>query len=175
MLLSAVEGRAIVRLQSWLPPGLDNTSVQSPSSALVPPELGGLVRVLSLGPTESLVVSEGLTGDELQSRLMQHLAGQKIVAVDVSCALKVMRIEGPQAGDVLGKGCGLDLDGSVFRVGQSTRTRLAQISVIVDRVDATARFDLYVGRSYLDYLRRWLIDAAAEYVAAPELRALSWS
>jgi hypothetical protein len=33
----------------------------------------------------------------------------------------------------------------------------------VDYIDPWPRFDLYVGRSYLTYLKSWLEDAALEF------------
>jgi sarcosine oxidase gamma subunit len=95
--ITEVGERALIRLSSWEP--------KSTVPSLVPPGLGGEVRVLPLGPTEWWVVS------------------------------------------------------SRFPAGRCTRTRLAQLAVVVDCIDPAPRFELYFGRSYLKYLHAWLVDA----------------
>jgi sarcosine oxidase subunit gamma len=119
------------------------------------------VRLLRLGPGEWLAISDAIAGPTLEDRLRRHVGGQNIAAVDLSCALKALRVDGLAARELLAKGCGLDLHPNFFPAGRATRTRLAQLAVIVDCVDPTSRFDLYVGRSYLTWLRSWLVDASA--------------
>jgi sarcosine oxidase subunit gamma len=130
---------------------------------VIPPGLGGLVRLLLLGPGEWLVVSDMIEGAELHNRLNRHIGREDLAVVDFSCALKTLRVEGPAAREPLSKGCGLDLHPTSFPAGRSTRTRFAQLSVILECTDPTPRFELYVGRSYLTYLHSWLLDAAAEF------------
>jgi len=129
----------------------------------VPPGLGGQVRLLDVGPAEWLVVSDILDAPTLQNSLDRHLKSSSLVAVDVSCGLKALRVEGGDARELLSKGCGLDLHPHSFPAGRVTRTRFAQLAVILDCIDPAPRFDLYVGRSYVAYLESWLTDAAREF------------
>ena len=151
----AAPDRAVIRLRSW--------QARSSSMSLVPPGLGGSMRLLALGSREWWGVSEHIVGPDLREELASHVAHEAMVAVDLSCAVKVLRIEGAAAREVLSKGCGLDLDSRAFPAGLCTRTRLANLPVVVDYTDPWPRFDLYVGRSHLTYLKSWLEDAALEF------------
>lgn len=84
---------------------------------------------------------------------------------DVSDANVTLAIEGSQAVDVLARGCGLDLRDAIFGQDRCTRTRLAQLPVMVRRVN-TERFELLVDRSAAAWLQDWLLDAAAPMVQA---------
>jgi heterotetrameric sarcosine oxidase gamma subunit len=152
--VTEIAGRAVMRLKTWSP--------NQPSASLVPPALGEEVRLLSFGPHEWLVVSDHIASPKLREQLRRHAAGEGIAAVDLSCAVKALQVEGSGARHLLAKCSGLDLHPSRFTAGYCTRTRLAQLAVIVDCTDPRPRFDLYVGRSYLQYLKSCLTDAAVE-------------
>jgi sarcosine oxidase, subunit gamma len=147
--------RAVVQLKSWASAPL--------RPLLVGSDVAAGVQVLTLGPTEWLAVGDRMGATQLRERLGQHLAGAGVTSVELSCAIKALRIEGAAARELLSKGCGLDLDPQSFPAGRSTRTRFAQLAAIVHCVDPTPRFELYVGRSYLAWLASWLVDAAAEF------------
>jgi heterotetrameric sarcosine oxidase gamma subunit len=148
--------QAVVQLKSWAP-ALASTS-------LVPPELGGQMRILPLGPGEWLAVSDTIEAHRLHACLERHVEAESIAAVDLSCGIKSIRVEGSAARALLAKGCGLDLHPNCFPEGRATRTRFAQLAVIVECFDSPSRFNLYVGRSYFAYLQVWLKDAATEFV-----------
>jgi sarcosine oxidase, subunit gamma len=160
--IAAIEKRAAVRLKSSTP-ALSAT----PAASLVPAALSGRVRMLVLGPDECLAVADSLEGPALRESLRRHLgqgsAAQLIAAVDLSSGLKAVRVEGRAARELLGKGCGLDFHPRSFPTGHCTRTRFAQLAVVIDCPDERTGFDLYVGRSYLRDLSAWLIDAALEF------------
>jgi sarcosine oxidase subunit gamma len=153
--ITEVAGRTLIRLSSWAP--------KSTLPSLVPPGLGGEVRALPLGPSEWWIVSDRIAGPKLCEQLERHTAGGGIAAVDLSSAIKALRIEGSAAREILAKGCGLDLYPSRFAGGRCARTRLAQLAVVIDCTDPAPRFDLYVGRSYFQYLHQRLVDAAVEF------------
>ncbi len=132
---------------------------------LIPPELTGQANVLHLGPGEWLIVSDALEGAALHAQLAQYLEGESIALVDLSCALKALRIEGPCARELLSKGCALDLHPNSFTAGHSSRTRFGQLSVILHCTDTAPRFDLYVARSSVPYLQSRLRDSAREFFA----------
>ena len=91
--------------------------------------------------------------------------GGLITLTDVSDAYAIVRLAGPAARDVLAKGCSLDIHDSVFPPGKVARSLLAQAEAILHRT-AAETFDIYVPRSYADYLWRWLEDAGREYGVA---------
>jgi sarcosine oxidase, subunit gamma len=152
--------RAVVHLKCWLP--------EPTLPSLIPAGLGGEIRVLNIGPGEWYVVSDRLDGPALHERLARYLKEDDIAAADLTCGLKALRVEGPAARELLTRGCGLDLHPEQFPAGRCTRTRFAQLPIIVHCPDARARFDLYVGRSYLAYLQSWLTDAAMEFEEGPQ-------
>jgi sarcosine oxidase subunit gamma len=130
---------------------------------LIPSDLEARTRLLGLGPADWLAVSDSIPGGQLHQRLAQYAGEQGIAAVNLSSGIRSIRVEGAEVREVLCKGCGLDLHPRSFGPGQCTRTRFAQLAVILDCKEP-ACFDLSVGRSYINYLRAWLIDAAAAHV-----------
>lgn len=122
----------------------------------------GALSALWLGPDEWLLVGGG---DDLGTRLEAAFRGHFVTLTDVSDAYAIVRLAGPAARDVLAKGCGLDIHDSVFPPGKVARSLLAQAEAILHRT-ATETFDIYVARSYADYLWRWLEDAGREFGVA---------
>ncbi len=111
--------------------------------------------ILGLGPREWLVVtpegSEEAIYKHLQEVLMPYPHGLAIV----SDAYSVITVAGPRARDILAAGCALDFHPRVYQTGRVVRTLLARISVIIHRA-ADHSYDLYVGRSYANYLASWM-------------------
>jgi len=135
------------------PPAEPNT-VAGPANLAVGP------RVLWLGPDEWLVVD---ADGEALSQLRAALDGRHAAVVDVSDSRAVIALYGPHARDVLAKGCPLDLHSRVFTAGRCAQTLLAKAHVILHQTDAAPSYEVYVHRSFADYLWTWLEDAAAEY------------
>jgi heterotetrameric sarcosine oxidase gamma subunit len=79
-------------------------------------------------------------------------------AVDVSADRVCLELVGPAAGDVLARGCSLDLHPSVFPPGRCAQTLVARVQAILWRTDEES-FRLLVRPSYAGYLRAWLEDA----------------
>ncbi len=75
----------------------------------------------------------------------------------------VIGLSGPHASDVLMKGCSLDVHPRKFAPGDCAQSMLAKALVILHQTDAAPAYDIYVERSFADYLWSWLEDAAAEY------------
>jgi sarcosine oxidase, subunit gamma len=86
---------------------------------------------------------------------------------DVSDGRVALRLGGPNARDVLAKGCPLDLHPRAFAAGRCAQSLLAKASVLLHLLDDDVRrgpvFDLYVARSFAHYLFAWLEDAGHEY------------
>jgi sarcosine oxidase, subunit gamma len=87
--------------------------------------------------------------------------------IDVSDGRVALRLAGPNARDVLAKGCPLDLHPRVFAPGSCAQSLLAKASVLLHLLDDDPgrgpTFDLYVARSFAHYLFAWLEDAGREY------------
>ena len=120
-------------------------------------------RLLWLGPDEWLLASVATNAD-IPSTLQKAASAM----TEVGEARTVIRIGGVNAREVLAKGCSLDLHPRAFAPGQCAQTQLARAAVIIDhtQLDETtgsAEFDLYVLRSFAEYLWTWVEDAGQEY------------
>jgi sarcosine oxidase subunit gamma len=101
-----------------------------------------------------------------------------VSVVDVSASRTVLELTGPFARDVLTHGCAIDLHPRAFGPGSCVQTTLAKTQVILHQTGGgrggAATYRVFVRASYADYLARWLLDAAVEYVAdagrAPDAR-----
>ena len=118
---------------------------------------------LWLGPDEWLVVvPDGREGRVLAS-LEKALAGVHFAASDVTSARVVMRLSGVDAGNVIAKGCSLDLHPRVFSAGQCAQSSLARCHMLLHQIDNVPTFDIYIHRSFAAYAWAWLEDASMEY------------
>lgn len=118
----------------------------------------GRKSTLWLGPDEWLLLAPPAMADKLKKALQGH----HTAVFDVSDSRTVISLSGPNARDVLKKGCGLDLHPRVFGPGQCAGSTLAMAHVLLHQTNTTA-YRLFVHRSYAQYLWAWLEDAAAEY------------
>jgi sarcosine oxidase subunit gamma len=124
------------------------------------------VSALWLGPDEWMLTCAPGSEDAVAESLRAALAGAHAAVVDVSDARAVFRLSGGAARTVLAKGCALDLHPRAFALGDVAQTRLAKADVVVHQtIDEDDNdgpiFDIYVARSFADYLWRWLADAMA--------------
>lgn len=160
--ISVVPARALVRLKAW------RTDLAAPGTSIeihdrtLPGTVGTAVagepRLLCLGPGDWLAVSDAVGGSMLGRHLEQAARSHGIVALDISHGVVTLRVEGARSREVLSRGCGLDLHPRAFPVGHCARTRLMMLGVTLDhRLEGA--FDLYVDRSYLDFLHSSLRDA----------------
>jgi methylglutamate dehydrogenase subunit D len=93
--------------------------------------------------------------------LTKKLAGLASIA-DQSHGRVVIRISGPMARTVLAKGTPVDLDGSVFKIGDCALTQMAHVGVHIAHV-AKDTFDLSVFRGFSESFWEWLTSQAAQY------------
>lgn len=150
----------LTEIRSWQPEHQRGHASVMLDGHSLPTQVGATLvspwRVLCLAPAEWLLISQHALPENRQEGL---------VLTDVTDGLSVLSIQGPLAREALSKGCGLDFEAHVFPVGQCARTRLTQITVIVDCVGEGPTFDLYIPRSYRQYLSDWLEDAGATLTA----------
>ncbi len=119
---------------------------------------------LWLGPDRWLVVAPD-DDRALADALRRALAEIHSAVTDISDSFAIIGLAGPRAREVLMKGCSLDLHPRVFKPGEVAQSTLAKADIILHQTKEST-FDIYVRRSFADYLWRWLEDAGAEYGVA---------
>ena len=120
-------------------------------------------RILWFGPDEWLVETD--REDEVAGRLEEALAGLHAAVTIVGDGSVTFALAGPRAPDVLAKGMTLDLDR--LGAGCCARSLLAKAPVLLHRTAGEDGWEITVARSFADYVRRWLADAALEYGLRP--------
>jgi sarcosine oxidase subunit gamma len=130
---------------------------------------------LWLGPEEWWLVEPGPepdAGPQLAENLRAALTGHFAAVTEVGESRTCIRVSGPRTRALLQKGCPLDFHPSVFKAGACAQSILAKAGVTLhlfaDESAAQAGaegpvFDIYVLRSFAEYLWVWLEDAAFEY------------
>jgi sarcosine oxidase, subunit gamma len=127
------------------------------------------LHVLWMGPDEWLVVAPADGGHEtLAQDLTVALTATHAAVVDVSESRTTIHINGRDARGTLSKGCSIDLHPRNFAKGKVVNTLLAQAHVTLHQVsedveDGGCAYDLFVHRSFAEYLWSWLEDATREY------------
>lgn len=131
-----------------------------------PVDLTQGVRILWMSPDEWLCVTDANATLDPTAALVDALKGLHAAAWDVSGSRTTIAVTGRNARDVLAKGCALDLHESVFPAGHVIAGHVALAHCEIDHVsddDGDPVFELYVHRSFAEYLWTWLEDAALEY------------
>jgi sarcosine oxidase subunit gamma len=147
---------AVGRVLDLLPPGEPCTSAGKNGIA-----------ALWLGPDQWLVTCPASEVARLTGALREALGDAHGAITVVSDARVALRVAGPSARAVLAKGCPLDLHPRALPVGGCAQGLLAKASVLIhlleDDRERGPSFEVYVGRSFADYLWMWLEDAGREY------------
>ncbi len=126
---------------------------------------------LWLGPDEWWLVVPGPepeAGPELAEKLRAALTGHFAAVTEVGESRTCIRVSGPSARALLQKGCPLDFHPRAFTAGACAQSCLAKATVLIylgadESVTEGPIFDIYVARSFAEYLWAWLEDAGAEY------------
>ena len=121
------------------------------------------LKVLWLGPDEWLIITPTEGESAIVAALEGKLGDMHASVTDITGGQTIIRLSGPSAGDLLAKGCPLDLHPRVFGPGRCAQTLVAKAMVTMMHVDDAPSFDLVVRRSFSDYLRAWLQDAVQEF------------
>jgi sarcosine oxidase subunit gamma len=161
-----LDDRGWLRVQCWLPEHRAGARAVMLGGRELPLCVGDSLtrdwRALCLGPADWLIVADAHTIPHIREELASEGAEQGIALVELTHAFIALEVLGSASRDLLSKGCGVDLHPRNFAPRQCTRTRFAQIPMIIECTDES-RFELSVARSYLSYLRSWLADAAREF------------
>ena len=121
------------------------------------------ISALWMGPDRWWIVST--TGQSPSDRLRERLAPLGSGITEIGDSLAIVALSGRHARDVLAKGCTLDLHPRAFRPGDVAQTLLAKAQITLNQI-AASEYEIYVRRSFAEYLWTWLEDAAAEYGVA---------
>ncbi|WP_017559771.1 sarcosine oxidase subunit gamma [Nocardiopsis baichengensis] len=139
----------------------------------------GTPYVLWSGPGRYLVVDADATGRGLCAGLRSALGGEYgrlcAAVADLSAQRTVLELRGPDAGEVLARGCPMDLHPRVFGPGSYAQTVVGKAAVGLHRTGGPAgpgapvgpgaegeasAFRVLVRASFADYLARFLTGAA---------------
>lgn len=112
------------------------------------------------GPGQWLARSADLAPQALREHLEEALAGTDATVTDLSQARTVMAIEGPNAKDLLAKGCPLDID--AMQGGETSTTLFGHFTVQLHCRSADS-FEVYVFRSLALSMWEWMVDEALEF------------
>ena len=118
---------------------------------------------LWLGPDERLLLVPPASADAVEAALRSELAGLHHALVAVGERFVGFALEGDHAAEILNAGCPLDLHPRAFPEGSSTRTLLAKAEIILHRPEGESGFRVYVGRSFVAYVWRYLEAAGREH------------
>lgn len=125
--------------------------------------VGAERKIFWLGPDEWILVGSDARMAGLARELTEKLRAQHAAINDVSGGQVSYRLLGDHARQLLAKGCTLDLHPDVFGPGQCAQTGLAKAGILLCPLADKAGFDLFVRRSFADYLWQWLLRAGREY------------
>jgi len=126
------------------------------------------VEMMWMGPDEWLIVAPSDDAKDYQKQLHGTLKGLHVALVDVTESRTVIRLSGQCARTVLDKGCPIDLHPSSFGPGQVVNTLMARAHIILHQIkdDENTQspcYEIYVHRSFAEYLWSWIEDASREF------------
>ncbi len=75
----------------------------------------------------------------------------------------IFRVSGPNARQLMQKGCRLDLHPSVAKAGFCGQTQMAQMGVLIHQVDNKPSFDVLVYSGFAQDFAEWLHHSAVEF------------
>ncbi|MEZ5831011.1 MAG: sarcosine oxidase subunit gamma family protein [Dongiaceae bacterium] len=171
--LSEVAHRTIVNIRGTASDPAFTSAVQTATGLALPSaantvSTAGPWQILWLGPNEWWITGPDSEADSLVEALRANFAGQHATACDVSESRAIIALKGPKARDVLMRGVSMDLHPREFHVGQCAQTGLSRANVLLHLVDDTPTYEIYVLKSFSDYLWRWLETVARDFNLAIE-------
>ncbi len=123
----------------------------------------GEIVVLWLSIDQWLIVLPLEARDKLLSALTKKLAKNHSLVCDMSDARSIIRLSGDRVREVLIKGCSFDATLPEFKPGTVRRLLFAEVAALSHFVEGKPDvIDLYVFRSYANYVWEWLLQTAHE-------------
>ena len=173
IIMSEVPHRTIVNIRGTASDHAFSSAVQNATGVALPGaantvSTGGSRQILWLGPNEWWLTAPDGEAEALIEALRGAFVGQHATACDVSESRAIIALKGPKAREVLMRGVTVDLHPREFRVGQCAQTGVSRANALIHLVDDTPTYELYVLKSFSDYLWRWLEQVAADFKLAVE-------
>ncbi|MFO1088292.1 MAG: sarcosine oxidase subunit gamma family protein [Hyphomicrobiales bacterium] len=125
----------------------------------------GSLTVLWLSLDQWLITCPRGDAVALTAALQRDLQGVHSLVADVSDMRTILRVSGDGAAEVLMKGTSVDLTLADGKPGTVRRLRFAEVAAMVHALPDGKSFDLYVFRSYADYVLQYLTAAARPQAA----------
>ena len=126
----------------------------------------GDMTVLWLSIDQWLITLPLKARDKILATLNRKLAKNLCLICDMSDARTIIRLTGDQVREVLIKGCSLDVTLPEYVPGTVRRMLFAEVAALSHFVgDKPDVVDLYVFRSYANYVWEWLLQTAHEDTA----------
>jgi sarcosine oxidase subunit gamma len=125
---------------------------------------GDVPRVLWLAPSEWAILDAPAA--VVAARVAQACGAGLWHCADLTESRVAFELRGARAGELLAKGCSLDLHPRAFAPGACAQTLLAQVPIWIEPRRApggAAAWLVHADTSVAAWLRAWLADAALEY------------
>lgn len=120
------------------------------------------IKIFWLREGQWAIVTSEENKDKIRSEMEKALSNLKSSLVDNSSGYTMLTLKGEKARDTLMKGCPLDLHPAVFKTGHMALSRVMHADILLHH-PSKERYDLYIRKSFAEYLLRWLHDGALEY------------
>ena len=114
-----------------------------------------------MSPDELLLFTAYDQAEDLVEGLEAALSGAHHMAIDVSDARTVLRLEGAKVAEVLAKGAPVDLSPGAFPVGMARRSHIGGIAVAFWR-RTEEEWEIVCLRSFARHLFDWLAQTSRE-------------
>ncbi|MEX3982187.1 sarcosine oxidase subunit gamma [Paraburkholderia sp. EG287A] len=127
--------------------------------------IGTDVRLAWAGPNEYLCFCALDAEEKLLSALTAALTGQFATVTLVSDSRIGFLIKGREAQAFISKGCSLDMYRESFPVNRVVTTRFAGLpAMLMHRSES--EYAVYFDIGYAEFVLKWMLDAAAEFLEA---------
>ena len=123
--------------------------------------MSGRVNLFWMSPDEWLMVCSEDDSIWLEEQLHTHLTGHYAL-IDNSSGQTLLRISGTKVHSLLMHSCVYDFSPNHFKLKTCVQTKFAQASALIFKRDDNV-FDLFIRRSFADYIGAWCLDASHEY------------
>ena len=123
-----------------------------------------------LGPDEWLLIVEEPDTGRIERTLNDLFRGKFATWTEQSSGLTALRFIGSNTIALLNRGIVFDLHPRNFKPGDCVQTVLARVGVtVLNRSIEQTEFDVFVRRSFADYLWQWLVAASNEATFSKDL------
>lgn len=161
--LSVQPLRDMVTLRADLSDAAVASAVKAAVGSEMPDVRKATETALWMSPDELLLLTPYGEAGATVSKLTDALSGVHHLAVDVSDARTMFKLEGDAAREVLAKGAPVDLARDKFAKGDLRRTRISHIAAAFwQSGDNPDVFEIICFRSYATYLWEWLEESSRE-------------